>query len=223
MPEIPEKPSPSDPAKPVAVLYGTFDNHTRLIAERVAADLSALGFPVEIHNVRGLKPFAPGNYAAAVLAAPVHMGKHEKAMVEFVKEHRDSLVLLPTAFVSVSLSEAGAERRSEAPEKHAQFVADVNMMLKCFFDETGWRPSVVMPVAGALSYSHYNFLVRFVMKQIARSVGGGTDTSRDYEYTDWDALDAFVKEFAQKIPAAAKPPGTEAERKVTATEVLTTY
>lgn len=209
-----ETPVAPFPSKPVAVLYGSFTGHTRLIAERVAAGLGEFGFRTEIHSVHGLETFAPENYAAAVLAAPVQMGKHEKAMVQFVKVQRASLEQLPTAFISVSLSEAGAERRSETPEKHARFVADVNMMLERFFRETRWRPSVAMPVAGALSYSHYNFLVRFVMKQIARSEGSGTDTSRDYEYTDWDALEAFVKEFAQKTraggPAAGGRPETSA-------------
>jgi menaquinone-dependent protoporphyrinogen oxidase len=218
-----ETPLLLDQPKPVAVLYGTFNNHTRLIAERVAADLGACGFAVEIHNIRGLQSFNLGTCSAAVLAAPVHMGQHEEAMVQFVKAHRDSLDCLPTAFISVSLSEAGAERRSEPPEKHAQFVADVNMMLKRFFVETAWRPSVVMPVAGALSYSHYNFLVRFVMKQIAKREGSGTDTSRDYEYTDWAALDAFVNEFAQKIRAEGDRAGRTPEPKVAATELVTPY
>jgi menaquinone-dependent protoporphyrinogen oxidase len=219
MRETPVAPARS---KPVAVLYGTFTGHTRVIAERVAADLGALGLRPEIHSVHGLEAFAPENYAAAVLAAPVEMGKHEKAMVQFVKVHRAALERLPAAFISVSLSEAGAERGSETPEKHARFVADVNMMLERFFLETGWRPTVVLPVAGAISYSHYNFLVRFIMKQIAKKEGGGTDTSRDYEYTDWDALDAFVKEFAQKIRAAGEPAGGAPE-KIDATEVVTTY
>ena len=207
-------------AKPVAVLYGTFNSHTRLIAERVAADLAACGFPVEIQNVRGLRSFNPESYAAAVLAAPVHMGKHDKAMVQFVKAHRGSLERLTAAFISVSMSEAGAERRGETPENHARFVADVNMMLKRFFEETGWRPSVVLPVAGAILYSRYNFLVRFVMKQIARKEGGGTDTSRDYEYTDWDALDAFVKEFAQKIRGGEEAAGGSSKT-IAAAEVVT--
>ena len=218
-----ETPGTPFPSKPVAVLYGSFTGHTRLIAERVTADLGALGIRTEIHNVRGLETFAPENYAAAVLAAPVEMGKHEKTVVQFVKVHRASLDRLPTAFISVSLSEAGAERRSETPEKHARFVADVNMMLERFFLETRWLPTAVMPVAGAISYSHYSFLVRFVMKQIARKVGGGTDTSRDYEYTDWDALDAFVKEFAEKIRAGGEAGGGSPGPKIAATEVVTTY
>jgi menaquinone-dependent protoporphyrinogen IX oxidase len=64
-----ETPLPVDAAKTVAVFYGTFTNHTRLIAERVAADLDACGFAVEIHNVRSLESCNLGNYAGAVLAA----------------------------------------------------------------------------------------------------------------------------------------------------------
>jgi menaquinone-dependent protoporphyrinogen oxidase len=53
-----------------------------------------------------------------------------------------------------------------------------------------------MPVAGALPYTRYNFLVRFLMKRIARKAGGPTDTSRDYDFTDWAALDRFAAAFA---------------------------
>jgi len=50
-------------------------------------------------------------------------------------------------------------------------------------------------VAGALSYTKYNFLVRFVMKRIAKAQGASTDTSRDHELTDWEALDHIVDEL----------------------------
>jgi hypothetical protein len=57
-------------------------------------------------------------------------------------------------------------------------------------------------VAGALLYSKYNPLVRFVMKRIAKEAGAATDTSRDYEYTDWVGLDRFVVELAEAFAAA---------------------
>jgi len=34
------------------------------------------------------------------------------------------------------------------------------------------------------------------MKMIAKREGRTTDTSKDYEYTDWNAVREFVKEFA---------------------------
>jgi menaquinone-dependent protoporphyrinogen oxidase len=82
-----------------------------------------------------------------------------------------------------------------APKEHReQAAADVQRMIDVFINDTGWRPARVLPVAGALAYSRYNFIVRFVMKQIARKAGAPTDTSRDYEFTDWAALDRFVNE-----------------------------
>ncbi|MEO8257290.1 MAG: flavodoxin domain-containing protein [Acidobacteriota bacterium] len=71
-------------------------------------------------------------------------------------------------------------------------------MIDVFVEETAWRPARVLPVAGALAYSRYNFLIRFVMKRIARKAGAPTDTSRDYEFTDWSVLDAFI---GDAIPA----------------------
>jgi menaquinone-dependent protoporphyrinogen oxidase len=65
--------------------------------------------------------------------------------------------------------------------------------------ETGWHPRRVELVAGALPYTRYNFLVRFVMRRISRKEGGDTDTSRDYEYTDWAAVDRFAAEFADEV------------------------
>ena len=49
-------------------------------------------------------------------------------------------------------------------------------------------------------YSKYNFLTRFIMKRIARKTGRPTDTSRDYEYTDWSRLDRLAEEFARSVP-----------------------
>jgi len=191
----------------VAVFYATFHDHTRLIAERIAASLGACGFAAKVHEVREVQAFAPSGYTAAILAAPVHLGKHHKDMIDFVRRNRAALEQLPTAFISATLSEVGVEQSFVTPEQHKQSVADVQMMLNRFFTDTGWHPMRVNPVAGAICYTRYNFLLRFGMKQIAKKVGAGTDTSRDYDYTDWNALDAFVKEFAQEIravPAASR-------------------
>jgi menaquinone-dependent protoporphyrinogen IX oxidase len=44
-------------------------------------------------------------------------------------------------------------------------------MIDGFVAETGWRPTRVKPVAGALMYSKYNVLVRFLMTRIATCTG----------------------------------------------------
>ena len=37
------------------------------------------------------------------------------------------------------------------------------------------------------------------MKMISKKEGRTTDTSKDYEYTDWDAVKKFINEFTDKI------------------------
>jgi menaquinone-dependent protoporphyrinogen oxidase len=193
----PEQRQPGQPAKRVGVFFATREGHTQRIAERITSDLLALGFDVDLLPVRRRLPFGFSKYSAAILAASVHGGKHEKEMVQFVKDHRAELEKIATAFLSVTLSEAGAEMPDETPGEHAKFVLDVDRMLGNFFEETEWVPTRTKPVAGALLYTKYNFLVRLVMRRIAKKAGASTDTSRDYIYTDWVGLDKFVVDFSR--------------------------
>jgi menaquinone-dependent protoporphyrinogen oxidase len=188
--------------KPILVLYATREGQTRRIAEHLAATIRARDLSAEVVDARQVPPgFSVGAYEAAILTASVHLGKHEPEMVEFVKRHRAELERTPAAFLSISLSEAGAEDPAAPPERRAQSAADVERMIQEFLSETAWHPSHIHAVAGALLYTKYNFLVRFVMKIIAKRAGGSTDTSHDHEYTDWAALDRFVQEL---IPAASE-------------------
>lgn len=184
--------------KSIAVVYATREGQTRRIAEHVAATLRARGFVVDVLEVArdGTPDFDPSRYAAVVLAASVHIGKHEREMAQFVKEHRATLEQMPSAFLSVSLSEAGAEDVHATAKRRERAEANVKSMVDAFLRETGWNPTQVHPVAGALLYRQYGTIVRLVMRFIAKLVGATTDTSRDYEYTDWRALDRFADEFA---------------------------
>jgi menaquinone-dependent protoporphyrinogen oxidase len=105
------------------------------------------------------------------------------------------LETMPTAFLSVSLSEAGVEDDEAARENRVKAAADVRAMIDDFLTETGWHPSKIKAVAGALMYTKYNFLVRLVMKRVARAAGESTDVSHDHVFTDWAALDIFVDEL----------------------------
>lgn len=191
--------------KRVAVFFATREGHTQQIAERITADLRKHGFDVDLHDVRLPFHFSLDHYSAAVLAASAHSGEHEKEMIQFVKDHRAELTSIPSAFISVSLSEADAQRTAVTSPEHTRFVADVDKMMNKFFDETGWRPEYAKPVAGALLYTKYNFLLRFIMKRISKNAGGATDTSRDFDYTDWADLDQFIDDFAPEIHEARVP------------------
>jgi len=133
----------------------------------------------------------------------VHAGHHESEMIAFVKRHRQALEQRQAVFVSVTLSEAGAEDVQKPKAIREQAAADARRMIDVFIQETGWTPARALPVAGALAYSQYNWLIRFVMKRIARKAGAPTDPSRDYEFTDWAALDRFVTDAARVATSRA--------------------
>lgn len=184
-----------------AVFFATREGHTSKIANRIAADLRAKGVTVDVVNVK--EEAAPdwSTYATAFVAASVHTGHHEREMIEFVRRHRDELSRIGALLISVSMSQAGAEDMHAPAARRERSAADAQRMVDVFIKETGWKPDRYLRVAGALLYTHYNFLVRFVMKRISRQNGGPTDASRDYEFTDWTALDRFVDEAMPPTPA----------------------
>jgi menaquinone-dependent protoporphyrinogen oxidase len=146
------------------------------------------------------------DYQVAFIAASVHAEHHEREMIEFVRTYRAHLEEVGAVFISVTMSQAGAEDPNATAERRRTSTADAQRMIDVFIKETGWKPERCLPVAGALMYTHYNLLIRFVMKRISRKQGGPTDTSRDYEFTDWKGLDRFVDEIVRaklNVPASA--------------------
>jgi menaquinone-dependent protoporphyrinogen IX oxidase len=94
---------------------------------------------------------------------------------------------------------------------------DRDAIVRAFELRTGWRPDAVRIVGGALRYTRYGWLKKRRMRRIAAKAGGDTDTTRDYEYTDWKALHVFAQQFAWRhgfarvpLPAwvAPEPAGT---------------
>lgn len=190
--------------KPLLVVYATREGHTRRIAEHVAATIRARGEEVDVVDAANLPPgLDVSRYRGVVLAASLHIGKHEREMVDFVKANRAALERIQSAFLSVSLTEAGVEDRTAPFELRAKAAEDVKRVVDAFLHETGLHPSRVWPVAGALMYREYGVIKRFVMKLIAKRTGGDTDTSRDHDLTDWEALDGFVAAMAREMEAGA--------------------
>jgi menaquinone-dependent protoporphyrinogen oxidase len=135
------------------------------------------------------------NYAAAIIAAPVRLGRHPQEIKNAVCRNLELLGQMPSMFLSVSLAEAGAVNPAAGPARRVHAAAEVQCTIDRFLAETGWKPTKIEPVAGALMYSKYNFLLRWIMKRIAARSGASTDTSRDHVYTNWTALDRNVGEF----------------------------
>lgn len=175
----------------VLIVYGTIEGQTRKIAEYIAQILGEGGHVVDLRDAAAIPPDADlGPVDAFIAGGSVHQGRHPAALRHFVKAHRGTLQQLPSGFFSVSMAAMMPDEEHQAQSR--TYVDE-------FCAETGWTPAVTVMVAGALRYSQYDFFKRFVMKLIAREQGGDTDTSRDYEYTDWGQ----VRQFAHDVLAHA--------------------
>jgi menaquinone-dependent protoporphyrinogen oxidase len=177
----------------VLVLYGTTDGHTRKIAAALAGVLAWEGSRVDVIDAKDVpRDVRPERYDGIIVAASIHIGGYQRAVTRWVRVHAEGLSRIPSAFVSVCLGIV--EQRAEARQA-------VEEILRRFLQRSGWRPLITQTVAGAVPYTRYNWLKKLVMKRIVAKVGGGTDTTRDYEYTDWDDLRAFARKFAGCVEA----------------------
>jgi len=177
----------------VLVYYGTTEGQTEKVATRIADVLADRDFEIDLLNGKEVPDgFTLDGYDGAVVGASVHVGKHQEYVVEFVNRHRDALAELPSAFFSVSLTASveDEEERELAEEVIEEFLVD-----------TGWHPNLTAAVPGAVQYSKYGLIKRFVMKRISKRAGKDTDTSRDHEYTDWEDVEDFAESIAGVIEA----------------------
>ena len=172
----------------VLLLYASHFGQTRKIAMKIAERLRELGARVETYNADVAHPPSPGIYDAVVLGSRVERGVHAMAIREYIDKYRSTLQRMPTAFFSVSMA---------AASPGATF--DPDGYMTSMFDKLAWKPTRAAAFAGGLPSRHYNWFLRFIMKQISTSAGHTTDTSRDHEFTNWNA----VREFADDIAALA--------------------
>lgn len=164
---------------------------TGRIAARLQAALEASGHAVTGIDLGGEPAGVElADFDACVIGSPIYIGRHLRAVTRFVRRHRDWLNDRPTGLFSVSLSAADSAEQGRA---------DARRVVNAFTAATGWTPGRVAIFGGALPYRRYNFLVRALMKRIVRKAGGITDTSRNHEYTDWQAVDEFAHELAKAL------------------------
>lgn len=177
----------------ILIAYASIDGQTARIAQRVGAVLTHAG-----HKVTSMPADDPGlaralgEHDAVIVGGGIRYGHHARYLEAAIREHFVAIATRPNAFFSVSLSAGGPGAR---PAEAARHVAK-------FLERTGWTPQRATSFAGALRYTKYNPFIRLMMRLIVGAAGGDTDTSRDYEYTDWQAVERFAAEFAARIEPA---------------------
>jgi menaquinone-dependent protoporphyrinogen oxidase len=172
----------------ILIGYGTTEGQTARIAEYIAGVVQGKGHDVRAIDLKRSKDISLDGYDAVIVGGSIHMGKHAEYVGDFVRKNRAALDRIPSAFFSVSLAAHGDMDNARA-------------YVENFEKETGWRPTQVGYLSGALLYRQYGFFKRWMMTRIVRDKPGSLslDTSRDHEYTDWDEVKRFTEDFMKRL------------------------
>ena len=170
----------------VLIAYMSVEGQTRKIAETIAEDIEGRGERAALLNIASDQDFALIRPNAAILCAPVHSGHYPQPFFDFVRQEKDWLNSVPSAFISVSLSII-----SDDPEERAEAMGYADTLIA----ETGWAPGLVHHAAGALRFTEYDFFKRWMVRRVVAREKRPEDAARDYEFTNWGALNSFVDDF----------------------------
>ena len=174
----------------VLVVYATTHGHTAKVAARLAQALREDGVSVDVQDIGSAARLTPSHYDGVIVGGSVHGGHHQHEIVEWTKHHARSMNGIPSAFFSLSLT--AADDTEESRRATRDYIDE-------FLDDTGWVPGKTASFAGALQYREYDFVTRLVMRVVMRRGEHPTDITRDFDYTDWEAVDRFGHECARLL------------------------
>jgi menaquinone-dependent protoporphyrinogen oxidase len=193
----------------VLVIYATQYGQAGKIAHVLGDTLREAGTATDVVEARDTGP-SPDLYDGVLVVGSVHAGGYQRHLRQWVRTHAEALADTTSAFVSVCL---GVLQHDAAVDQELASIRDQ------FERQTGWHPRIVKVVAGGLPYTRYNWLVRRMMRRIVAKAGGDTDTRRDYEYTDWEDVRAFARNFTalmtlRTVTSTPSGPGVPGDRSV---------
>jgi menaquinone-dependent protoporphyrinogen oxidase len=168
--------------KRVLIIYASNHGQTLAITNVIVRELRSLGCEVSARSASNALP-PPDGFDVVVLGSRVELGRHASSVIGYLHQYGAVLRTMPTAFFSVSMAAVNGG-------------ADPNGYLDATFSRLGWRPNLTAAFAGGLPYLQYNWVLRFVMKQIAKAAAHTTDTSRDHVFTNWEQVRDFAAEIA---------------------------
>ena len=167
--------------KKILLTYSTVDGHTKTICEKILSysetsqvDILPIDSSINIKD-----------YDTVVIGASIRYGKYREEIFEFIKENEELLNSKDNAFFSVNV--VARKENKNKPE--------TNPYLIKFLNKISWQPKILDVFAGIIDYPKYKFLDKYAIKFIMWITKGPTDTSKVYEFTDWNR----VKSFAEKL------------------------
>ena len=168
----------------ILIIYSSTDGHTKKICEVIKENL----INKEEHHLMSIEK-APGtniqSYDYIIIGASIRYGRHNRKIFDFIEKNLNIIEKKKNAFFSVNV----------VARKNEKNTPETNPYIKKFLSKTRWKPKKLEVFAGKVDYPNYSFLNKQIIRFIMFITKGPIDTSKSFEFTNWDN----VKKFAQEI------------------------
>ena len=168
----------------ILIIYSSTDGHTKKICEVIKENLIDKGelHLTSIENVSGTNVQF---YDYIIIGASIRYGKHNRKVFDFIEKNLNIIEKKKNAFFSVNV----------VARKNEKNTPETNPYIKKFLSKTRWKPKKLGVFAGKVDYPNYSFINKQIIRFIMFITKGPIDTSKSFEFTNWDN----VKKFAQEI------------------------
>lgn len=168
------------------LLYSTNYGLSKKICETIQASLAQRGESSEVVPLVG-HTVDPKSYDAIVIGASIRHGKHNPAVLEFIRANRALLESKPSALFSVNL----------VARKPLKNTPQTNPYLKRLVAQSPWKPQLLGVFAGELDYSRYGPVDKHMMRFVMWINKGPTDFATKVQFTNWEEVERFAGQVAQ--------------------------
>lgn len=167
------------------LLHSSTDGQTKKIVLKIAEQLRSVGRQCDIRDLNNEKNINVIAYEKVLVGASIRYGHFNKVLLRFATTHQNQLNSMKTAFFAVNLT----------ARKEGKNSPETNAYTRKFLEKSPWQPSLKSVFAGALMYPQYGWFDKTMIRFIMKMTDGPTDPKTEIEYTDWDKVSQFAKEF----------------------------
>ncbi|XKM13862.1 menaquinone-dependent protoporphyrinogen IX dehydrogenase [Orbaceae bacterium ac157xtp] len=169
----------------ILFLYTTHEGQAAKIIHRIRSHFGD-PFECDVINLEQTTQIDLTQYQAVMVGTSLRYGYYNHVMKNFINQHHQQISNKVNAFFGVNLVARKANKNT--PE--------TNVYTKKFLSKIKWQPQLSAVFAGALYYPRYNWLDKNMIRFIMWLGKGETDVTKPViEYTDWNKVDEFAKQF----------------------------
>lgn len=169
------------------LLYTTHEHQTEKIMKRIQFQLGAQ-CECDLVELNKQSAIDLSSYQAVIIGTSIRYGYYSKLIKTFINDNTQRLNQIPSAFFGVNVV-------ARKPHKNTP---ETNLYTRKFLTSIQWQPTLKAVFAGALYYPKYNWFDRNMIRFIMWLGKGDTDITKPMiEYTDWNKVDQFAKQFAE--------------------------